>query len=107
MRYYKFNARFTVLNDNGVEEKQRCDYYEAFLTSSFSDMKFLKVDRLDEYAPVEYMYSKNLFHTKTSCKKSLIDLHLSWLLRAGARFYYPETKELICTSRFAFLQDHY
>jgi len=41
------------------------------------------------------MHHKNLYHTKYVCKKSLNDLHYDWLIRAGAKFYYTNTKDLI------------
>jgi UDP-N-acetylglucosamine/UDP-N-acetylgalactosamine diphosphorylase len=94
--YYKLNTRLTCLNlSTDLEEKQKCFYFEKFLTHSFQDFKLFKVDRNNEYAPLEYMHHKNLYHTKYVCKKSLNDLHYDWLIRAGAKFYYTNTKDLI------------
>jgi UDP-N-acetylglucosamine/UDP-N-acetylgalactosamine diphosphorylase len=94
---YKLNTcRLTCLNlSTDLEEKQKCFYFEKFLTHSFQDFKLFRVDRNNEYAPLEYMHHKNLYHTKYVCKKSLNDLHYDWLIRAGGKFYYTNTQDLI------------
>ena len=44
------------------------------------------MDRKGEFSPLVYMSTGEPFN-RYSCKKDLMRLHYSWLIKAGARFH--------------------
>ncbi len=60
--------------------------------SLLRDLSLFEVDRKAEYSPLIYMSTGQPFN-RYACKKSLMNLHFSWLINAGARFKYPDTAE--------------